>query len=94
MGKFKRELKPCFNPKYIKGETDWNSGGPIRGRAVYVALECQGIMTLFTSKMKIILNSMTMLNVKWLNTWLALHAEYYGDVQSFGHRGKNVDDHG
>lgn len=53
MGKFKRELKPCFNPKYIKGETDWNSGGAIRRRAVYMALECQGIMTLFTSKMKL-----------------------------------------
>jgi len=32
--KFRRELKPYFNPNYLKGTMDWDSGEPVRGRVL------------------------------------------------------------
>jgi hypothetical protein len=30
LGTFRKELKPYFNPKYLSGTMDWDSGEPVR----------------------------------------------------------------
>jgi hypothetical protein len=35
MGKWKKNLKMYFNPKYLEGTMDWESGESVRGKLLY-----------------------------------------------------------
>jgi hypothetical protein len=58
MGKFRKELKMYFNPKYLDGTTDWDSGETVRGQCYY-NLAASSTFDLTSTDTSSALNSLT-----------------------------------